>query len=166
MNRPEAMRRVLAGLADAVLASVVSAVPSVGPLLGIVYFLLRDDLPFEVTRREEWRGVSLGKRLFGLRVERLDGSAADAAASVKRNVPLCLGGFLALASRGGLFVAGPLGGPLFALPVLGLWGLGTLVGWFVLLLETYHVFAGAEGRRLGDRWAGTRVVSVQGERGL
>lgn len=160
MPRPDAGRRVLAALADAVVASVVSVVPQIGPLLGIVYFLLRDDLPFELTRREEWRGVSLGKRLFGLKVERLDGTVLDAAASLKRNLLLCLGGVLALAARGGIFLGG-WGGPLIALPVLGLWGLGSLVGWVLLAVETYYVLREAEGRRLGDRWAGTRVVSVQ-----
>lgn len=90
--------------------------------------------------RDRFKGGSWGKKLLKLRLERLDGQPLSASESFKRN---------------------------------WMWGLGILYlvpdeSWMTLVMvvivgfmivEVMKISSDPEGRRLGDRWAGTRVVA-------
>ena len=157
-------KRAIAGAIDFGLVIVASFVlglfGTLGGFLGnavaAAYILLRDGLPIDQMRMR-----SFGKQTQTLRVERLDGGAMDMATSIKRNITLVLPNlFWALAalfavfgfaSRGaGGFGAGMAGAGLFALLAM----LSSLL----VLVELVLVFADGEGRRLGDKLAGTKVV--------
>ena len=135
-------KRFIAALVDAVLASVVSTIPVIGSIAGTAYILARDGLDVEFMQ-----GRSIGKKLMKLQPVRLDGEPMDLATSVRRNWVFAIG---ALAG----FVAWvPFFGAL-AVIVLGL--LGFLAG----VYEIYLVATDPEGRRYGDRFAGTKVIEV------
>lgn len=123
---------------------VLGLVPIVGPLAGALYWLLRDglDLPF-MDRR------SIGKKAIGTRPIRLDGSPMDPLSSMRRNWVFCVGAIL---------------WPLLFVPVLGWVLIILLVGPIVLtqlillVVELVLVMTDDDGRRWGDRLAGTRVI--------
>jgi len=134
---------VVAYVIDAVVAAVLSAIPAIGSLLGFAYILTRDGFSFEFMD-----GRSLGKKLMKLRPVRDDGGAMDLTTSIKRNWTLALG------SLGFLVVYAPFLG-LIALSILF-----TLVGAVVGLVEIYLVLTSPDGRRYGDRFAGTHVIET------
>ena len=147
-NRPTAQtgkadvtKRFIALLIDGVIASVLSwAIPVVGGLLGGAYILLRDGLDVEYLR-----GRSLGKSLMKLKVVRDDGRPMDLGTSVRRNWTLSICLLITV---------------LMVIPILG-WiivPLASIVGLILAVLEIYFVMTDAEGRRYGDRFAGTRIV--------
>ncbi|MFN3598061.1 MAG: RDD family protein [Rubricoccaceae bacterium] len=155
--RTVVLRRFAAAFTDVLLALVVglaayALVPAAkvnafgaGLLVGCVYLLLRDALPYKD------RGArSIGKRAFGVRPVRADGHPVDVRTSLRRNLPLAalfIGeGFLYL-------VSGYVGLP-FAEPVE--WALRAL-----LLAEAVLVAVDPASRRLGDRWADTLVVEAR-----
>ena len=86
-------------------------------------------------------GASVGKIVFGLRVRSGHGNANQVAARVLRNIPLALGPAMASVV--------PAGG--FAGDVV------RAIGGLVVLIEVGFVFQ--DGRRLGDRLAGTIVTN-------
>ncbi|MER3455672.1 MAG: RDD family protein [candidate division GAL15 bacterium] len=135
-------KRLVAGLIDGLLAAGVSFLPVVGGIAAVLYMLLRDGLEVEFMDRR-----SIGKKLLKLRPVRLDGQPMDLTASARRNLSLCVG---------------YVGTILTVIPLLG-WGLAMLLGLAGLALvvvELVLVLADPEGRRMGDRWAGTRVVEA------
>ena len=137
-------RRVLAALIDAGLGFVIGLVPVIGGLAAAAYWLVRDGLELDFMDRR-----SLGKRVMKLRPVRLDGAPMDLAASARRNWMFALGGVVSLL----LFI--PVLGWLLMLPVaLAALGLG--------LLELVKVLTDEQGRRWGDRLAGTKVLEVAG----
>lgn len=157
VTRTVVLRRFAAAFTDVLLALVVglaayALVPvakvnafGAGLLVGCVYLLLRDAIPFKD------RGArSIGKRAFGIRPVRADGQPMDALTSLRRNAPLA-----ALFIGEGLLylVSGYIGLP-FAEPVE--WALRAL-----LLAEAVLVAVDPASRRLGDRWAGTFVVEAR-----
>ena len=78
--------RFLAYLIDAVLITVVGLIPVLGAIVGIVYFLLRDALPF-------LNGQSIGKKAMKIRAVRADNGAPltdDYGKSALRNVSLLI----------------------------------------------------------------------------
>jgi uncharacterized RDD family membrane protein YckC len=83
-----------------------------------------------------------------LRPVRLDGGPMDLVASAKRNWMFALGGITSLL----LFI--PVLGWLLIIPV-------ALAGLALGLLEIFLVITDADGRRLGDKIAGTQVVEVE-----
>ncbi len=117
-------------------------IPLLGGLFAVGYMLTRDVVWYQFTRRAEWRGSSFGKRLLGLQVVTLDGRDLDWITASLRNLPLVVGSIL-------LFV--PVIGPFIA----------PLVGVGFTILELVFTFVDADGRRLGDRLAGTQVVASQ-----
>lgn len=138
-QKPDLVKRILAALVDGVIASVVALVPVIGALVGAAYMLTRDALMFEVTKQEEWKNRSLGKKLFNLEVVSEVGGDINFATSVKRNVPLAIGTLIMI------------------IPVLG-WVIGPIIALVAGIIEIVLVLGDAKGKRMGDRWASTRVV--------
>lgn len=135
-------KRFIAALVDGVLAAVVGTVPVVGGIAGMAYILVRDGLDIEFMK-----GRSIGKKLMRLRPVRLDGQPMDLATSIRRNW---------------VFAIGALSGLVAWIPFLGLIAVLVLglIGFLVALYEIYMVATDAEGRRYGDRFAGTKVIEV------
>ena len=136
-------KRLLAALLDGALCALVSMVPVLGGLVGAVYVAVRDGLDVEFMKRR-----SIGKQVMKVRAVRLDGQPMDLATSVKRNVP---------------FMVGLIGLPFLVIPVLG-WGIAMLLGLAQLvisIIEIVLVLTDPEGRRLGDRFAGTKVIDSE-----
>lgn len=142
-QKPDVGKRVIAYIIDAVVAGVLSYVPVIGSLLGFAYILTRDGFSFEFMD-----GRSLGKKLMKLRPVRDDGGVMDITTSIKRNWTLALG------SLGYLVVYAPF------LGIIALSLLLTLVGAVVGIIEIYLVLTAPDGRRYGDRFAGTHVVET------
>lgn len=135
-------KRCIAAIIDGLLTAGVSFIPVVGPIFGGLYVLLRDGLDVEFMDRR-----SLGKKLIKLRPVRLDGQPMDPVTSVKRNLPLAVG------SVGSLF---------WFIPILG-WMVAIffgLIGLVIGIVELVLVLTDPEGRRMGDKLAGTKVVEA------
>jgi uncharacterized RDD family membrane protein YckC len=134
-------KRFIAALIDGVIGGLLSyavgsILPLVGGILGAAYILLKDGLELEFMDKR-----SLGKKLMKLRPVRLDGNAMDMNTSISRNWPLAIGSLVSI------------------IPLLGLI-LGPLVGSIFGLIELILVVTDPEGRRLGDKMAGTKVIEV------
>lgn len=126
--------RFLAYLVDTVIESVLGLIPVLGGILGFLYFLLRDGIG---------DGHGVGKRLFNLRVVNYsDKGAISYADSARRNLVFALPALFLLIPFAGYIV--------YAILIVLVW-----------LVETYNVIRNPEGRRFGDRWAGTMVVSAK-----
>jgi uncharacterized RDD family membrane protein YckC len=135
-------KRFIAALIDGLLCGVVSFIPVLGGLVAGVYMLIRDGLELEFMDRR-----SIGKKVMKLRPVQLDGQPMDIGASVKRNIT---------------FVVGFLGLPFLVIPLLG-WILALLLGicgMILGLIEIVMVLTDSEGRRMGDKIAGTKVIEV------
>ncbi len=142
---PDTLTRFLAILIDGVVAGILSSIPLIGGLggvLGAAYFVVRDGLDLDVMD-----GRSLGKHLMDLRVERLDGQSMDIEASVRRN---WMWGIGTVSSAVASF---PLFGPVFSIPL-------AVFGMAVGLYEAYRVLTREDGRRWGDELAETQVVKA------
>lgn len=94
-------------------------------------------------------GRSIGKKLMKLRPVRDDGGKMDLETSIRRNWTLALG------MLGTVVVYAPF------LGIIALTLLLTLVGAILGLMEIYFVLTSPDGRRYGDRFAGTRVVETE-----
>lgn len=142
-SKADLTQRLIAAVIDGAVAGVLTAViPGVGGLLGGLYILLRDGLDVEYLR-----GRSLGKTLMKLKVVREDGQPMDLGTSVRRNWTLSLGLLVTV---------------LALIPILG-WIAGfflALIIPIVVIIEAALVFMDADGRRFGDRTAGTKVVAA------
>ncbi len=132
-------KRIVAVLIDSAIAFVIGFIPGIGSLIGAAYMVLRDGMEFDFMNHR-----SIGKHVMKLHLESVDGASLDITTSLKRNW---------------MFALAPL------VPLLII----TIVGWvlvpFVLfgalalmIVELVLVLTDAEGRRLGDKMAGTRVV--------
>ena len=129
-------KRLVAILIDAALTMIVGVIPIIGAIVGAAYMLVRDGLEFEFMDRR-----SIGKRLMKLRPVRLDGGPMDIGASVKRNIPFAIGPALML------------------IPILG-WVLAPFVALAIGVVELVLVLTTDDGRRLGDKFADTKVIEV------
>ncbi len=134
-------KRAIAMLIDAAIALVVGFVPVAGGIVATAYWLLRDGMDLEFMDHR-----SIGKKVMKLRPVSLDGQPLDMAASVKRNWMFGLGGLTQLFAMTviGLVIAIPLG----------------LIALVISIIEIVLVFTDAEGRRMGDKMAGTRVIET------
>ncbi len=130
-------KRFIAALIDNVLASVVALIPVVGGIVGAAYILLKDGLELEFMDKR-----SIGKKLMKLRPVRLDGSPMDINTSLMRNWPLAIGSVLSI------------------IPLVG-WLIAVPVAIVISIIELVLVFTDPEGRRLGDKLAGTKVIEVE-----
>lgn len=141
-KRPDLGKRALAAIIDAVIAMVVGFVPIAGGIAATAYWLVRDGLDLDFMDHR-----SIGKKVMRLRPVTLDGQPLDIATSVKRNWMFALGGvtqFFAMT--------------LIGLPIAVLLG---LVAFVIGIIEVVLVFTDAEGRRMGDKMAGTRVIETE-----
>lgn len=156
MPAPKAdlVKRFLAALVDGLIAGAIGFVfglfgtfmSGVGTLVGAFYILVRDGIETPYTD-----GRSVGKRLIGLRPTRIDGAPMTVETSIRRNWTLGLAGLVS--GVGTMLVAlGPLA--LLGVPVLLLSAVIGLLG----LVEAVLVVTDDEGRRIGDKTAGTVVV--------
>lgn len=143
-------RRFIAALIDAVpailMAFILGLVPWIGGIIGGLlagaWWLARDGLDLEFADKR-----SLGKKVMKLRPVRLDGQPMTMEDSLKRNLPL------ALYCVGYLLWVVPFFGHIMSIPIF-------LIGGLIGLVEAVLVLADPEGRRWGDKLAGTRVVEV------
>ena len=141
-STPDTLTRFVAFLIDAVAVAVIGLVPVIGGLVGAAYVLFRDGLDIDFMRRR-----SLGKKLMKLTVVRTDGQPMDLATSARRNWPLVFGSLTQL---------------LLFIPVIG-WILIPFVliaGAVFVIIEIVRVLTNPEGKRLGDGFAGTQVVTA------
>jgi uncharacterized RDD family membrane protein YckC len=136
-TKADLAKRFIAALIDNVLASLVSAIPVVGGIVGAAYILLKDGLEFEFMDKR-----SIGKKLMKLRPVRLDGGSMDITTSIQRNWPLAIGSVLSI------------------IPLLG-WIIAVPVALVIGIIELVLVLTDPEGRRLGDKLAGTKVIEVE-----
>jgi uncharacterized RDD family membrane protein YckC len=139
---PDTLTRFVAFLIDAVAVAVIGLVPVVGGVVGIAYVLFRDGLDIEFMQRR-----SLGKKLMKLTVVRADGQPMDLVSSAQRNWPLVFGSLAQI---------------LVLVPVIG-WILIPFViiaGAVFVIIEIVRVLTNPEGRRMGDGFAGTRVITA------
>lgn len=135
-------KRVVAVIIDAAIAAVLGVIPVVGGIIGTAYIVVRDGLDVDFMPNR-----SLGKKLMNLQPVRLDGAKVDLETSFRRNWMFGLGALISL---------------LLYIPIIG-WILIPIVGLASLgigLYEIYLVVTDAEGRRWGDRMAGTKVIEV------
>lgn len=146
-EKADLVKRFLATLIDGIIGGILYAILSVvsmglGWLTYAAYILVRDGLSLDFMD-----GRSVGKKLMKLRPVRLDGTAMDIQASVMRNWPLALGTILS----GLLFLFG--GWRLY-------WSMSWLasLGSLLALVEGILVITDKDGRRIGDKQAGTQVI--------
>jgi uncharacterized RDD family membrane protein YckC len=129
--------RWVAKFLDLLLASAIGhLLPAVGFFAAVTYVMIADGLQ---------PGGSVGKRLLGLAVRGPEGRACGVRESLLRNSVLAAPFALwLLLQSGGWFAA--------------------VVGWVVLIgafgLEGILLVGNPQGQRLGDEFAGTRVVAV------
>jgi len=135
-------KRFLAALIDGLLMGVVGMIPFIGAIVSACYEGVRDGLEIDFMNKR-----SIGKKVMKLRPVRIDGQPMDLATSIKRNIPLLIGWCGAI---------------IFWIPILG-WILGPFiiaVGAIIAIVECILVLTDAEGRRWGDKLAGTKVIEV------
>jgi uncharacterized RDD family membrane protein YckC len=130
-------KRIVAAIIDAVCAFVVGLIPIIGGLIGAAYLLLRDG--FEIDFMDQ---RSLGKKLMKLRPVLLDGGKVDLVVSIKRNWILAIPSILMI------------------IPVFG-WIAAPFLGLAIGIIEFILVITDPQGRRIGDKLAGTKVIEVE-----
>ena len=111
--------------------NLLSLLPITGATLATGFLLLRDGLAWSTRRRR-----SPGKSHYHLRVRVLDGSPMRATLSLLRNLPLAVTLLLIIPGCYPVIVA-------------------------ILLIECLLIHVTPTGRRLGDRLAGTEVITRQ-----
>lgn len=149
-GKADLAKRFIAALIDGILVGIVGAVVGFVPFIGgpiafvVVggYWLFRDGLDLEFANKR-----SVGKQLMKLRPVRLDGQPMDRNISMKRNIPL------AIYSVGYLLWIVPVLGHIASIPIF-------IIGGIINLIEAVLVITDAEGRRWGDKMAGTKVIEV------
>ncbi len=133
--------RFLAAVIDGVIGGILAFVlPVIGVLLSVAYILLKDGVMYQITKDDQWRNKSIGKKIMNLRVISLDGATVDMAVSAKRNIPLAIGSAIAV------------------IPIIG-WVLGPIVAVVFAIIELVLFMTDEKGQRFGDRWANTQVIN-------
>lgn len=141
-TKADLTKRFVAALIDGIIGGVLSflvglAIPFVGGILGAAYILLKDGLDIEFMDKR-----SIGKKVMKLRPIRLDGGTMDINTSIMRNWPLAIGSIISI------------------IPILG-WVFGPLAALVFGVIELVLVLTDPEGRRLGDKFANTKVIEVE-----
>lgn len=158
LAQPVRVRRFAAAFLDAALALLLALVPAaltpgvwkgrmfgVGLLLGAVYLLFRDGIPYA-----EWGARSFGKRWLGIRPYLPHGGDLTWQISARRNATV--GGAALVPAL--IFLVG--GYKLVPFANVIIW-----LSILVLVAEAALVAVDPVGRRLGDRLADTRVVEAR-----
>jgi uncharacterized RDD family membrane protein YckC len=143
-------KRIIAALIDGIIVGVggmiIGFIPFIGgPIAGVCvggYWLLRDGLDLDFADKR-----SIGKKVMKLRPVRLDGQPMDRNVSIKRNMPL------AIYAIGYFLWIVPVLGHLVSIPIF-------VIGGIINLVEAILVLTDPEGRRWGDKMAGTKVIEV------
>jgi len=149
-GKAELGKRIIAAIIDAIpailIAFILGMIPFIGGIIGGIlaggWWLVRDGLDLEFADKR-----SLGKKIMKLRPIRLDGQPMTMEVSIKRNLPLafyCVGYLLWIV---------PVLGHLVSIPIF-------IIGGLVCLIEGVLAITDGEGRRWGDKLAGTKVVEV------
>ncbi|MFP4662203.1 MAG: RDD family protein [Halanaerobiales bacterium] len=138
-KKAEFLPRFMAAVIDGFVGWIFVLIPFLGGLLSAAYILLKDGIMFQITKNDDWKNKSIGKKVMNLEVEKLDGGVVDLAVSAKRNIPLSIGSIIAV------------------VPILG-WIIGPIVALVFAVIEIVVFLTDERGRRLGDRWANTMVV--------
>ncbi len=135
-------KRFIAVIIDAVIGAVVGLIPVVGGIVAAAYWLCRDGLEYDFMDRR-----SIGKKVMKLRPVRDDGQPMDLQTSFRRNWMFALGGLVAL---------------LAVIPIIGwiLLPIVALVAVVIGIVEAVLVVTHDEGRRFGDKMAGTHVIET------
>ena len=133
--------RFLAALIDGVIAWVPFVIPILGPLFGALYLLFKDSLMYKITKKDEWKNKSIGKKILNLTVIGVDQEYIGMETSAKRNIPLTIGSFISI------------------IPLIG-WLIGPIVAFILGGIELILILTDENGRRLGDRWAKTQVLKI------
>ncbi len=136
-------KRFIAVIIDGAIAAAVGLIPVVGGIIGIVYILTRDGFEYDFMKYR-----SIGKQLMKLRPVIVDGGQMSIMISVRRNWTLMFGSL----AQGLIFI--PIIGWLL-IPIVGI--VGAILG----IVEIVLVLTNDEGRRWGDRLAGTKVIESQ-----
>lgn len=134
-------KRLVAALIDGVISGVIGvAIPAIGGIIGAAYMLLRDGLEFDFMNHR-----SVGKHVMKLHLVSVDGQPLDISTSIKRNWMFAIGAVIPL---------------LVFIPVLGWIAIPfvALAGIVLGVIELVLVLTDPEGRRIGDKMAGTRVA--------
>lgn len=137
-QKTDLMKRFLAALIDGVVILIVFQIPALGPWLALAYLLFRDGLDFEYLRHR-----SLGKHFMQLKPLTIEGGELDLLLSAKRNWTLAVGMVV------GVLRLAPFLAWLLSLAAIAIW-----------VYEVFLVITDEEGRRWGDKMAGTQVVEV------
>lgn len=137
-NQPEYAKvdvgtRFVAALIDGILQMIVGMIPVIGGLIGAAYMLIKDGL---------FESQSLGKKVMKLQVVTLDGKKADYMVSIKRNAIFAVPSLISI------------------IPIIG-WIIGGLLSLVVAIVEIIGVLNDPKGRRMGDKWANSQVISQQ-----
>lgn len=140
-GRSDIGKRLAAALIDVVITVVVGFIPFVGGLVATAYWLVRDGMDLELMDHR-----SIGKKVMKLRPVTIDGSPVDIATSVKRNWMFALGGI-------GQVLVFTIIGIVIAIPLF-------LAAFVIGIIEIVLVVTDGEGRRFGDKLAGTRVIET------
>ncbi len=145
MPKADLVKRFLAALIDGLIMAIPSFIPILGAIVGTAYALTKDAVVFEVTKNEDFRNRSIGKKVMNLEVTVLEGeNYVDWATSIKRNIPLSIGVLIMI------------------IPIVG-WVIGPIVGLIVGLIECIFVLTDSEGKRMGDKFANTQVIETASE---
>ena len=140
-KRPDLGKRAVAAIIDAVVATVVGLVPFAGGIAATAYWLVRDGMDLDFMDHR-----SIGKKVMKLRPVTLDGQPLGLVTSAKRNWMFALGGLTQ-------FFAMTIIGIVLAIPL-------AVVAFVIGIVEVVLVLTDAEGRRMGDKMAGTRVIET------
>ena len=135
-------KQVVAAVIDGALCGVVRWISFIGWIASGVYVLVRDGLEFEFADLR-----SIGKKLTKLWPVRLDGRPMDIMTSITRNLVLVIG------VVGAVFWVAPFVGWLI-FEMLAILGAAMAPFEFVLVIRD------PDGRRFGDKLAGTKVTEV------
>lgn len=140
-QKAEVFTRILAFMIDVLIAWLPFFIPVIGGVFGSLYLLFKDALMYQITRKDEWKNRSIGKKIMNLEIESLDNKVIDLTISAKRNLPLTIGNFIAI------------------VPVIG-WVIGPITALILAAVELIIFLTNEDNRRLGDMWANTKVIKA------
>jgi uncharacterized RDD family membrane protein YckC len=141
-QKAEVFPRILAFMIDSLIAWIPVFIPFLGAIFGSLYLLFKDGLMYQITKKDEWKNKSIGKKLMNIEIISLDEQVIDLSISAKRNLPLTIGNFIAI------------------IPVIG-WVIGPILALVLALVELIIFLTDEDGRRLGDKWANTKVIKLK-----
>ena len=136
-KRPDLGKGAVAAIIDA----VVGLVPFAGGIAATAYWLVRDGMDLDFMDHR-----SIGKKVMKLRPVTLDGQPLGLVTSAKRNWMFALGGLTQFFAMTIIWIV-------LAIPL-------AVVAFVIGIVEVVLVLTDAEGRRMGDKMAGTRVIET------